>query len=83
MSEEYGAIDDPRGEEPAKRGRLEPCRPSTIFIAQTPYAIALPRKRERKEHVSYTTVLCRSMQVCSTSSIGLLHQCSEKISISE
>lgn len=33
--------------------------------------------------VTHTTVLCRSIQVCSTSSIGLLHQCSEKISISE
>lgn len=66
-----------------RSARLEPGRPSTIFIAQKPHAIALPRKRERKEHVSYTTVLWRSMQVCSTSSIGLLHQCSEKISISE
>ena len=35
------------------------------------------------ERPNYTTVLWRSMQVCSTSSIGLLHQCSENISISE
>lgn len=31
----------------------------------------------------YTTVLCRAMQVRSTSSIGLPHQSLEKISISE
>lgn len=32
---------------------------------------------------SQTTVQCRSIQVCSTSSIGRCHQSSEKISISE
>src|SRR5947209_15251694 len=32
---------DPRGEEPAERGRLEPRRPCTFATFQTPSAIAL------------------------------------------
>ena len=37
----------------------------------------------RAYYGNYTTVLCRAMQVRSTSSIGFPHQSLEKISISE
>ena len=51
----------------------------------TPAVMSLSRKREsgKGRRRNYTTVLCRSIHVRSTSSIGWLHQCSEKISISE
>jgi len=46
-----------------------------------PIGGACPQVRIR-ERLCYTTVRCRSMQVRKTSSIGLRHQSSEKISIS-
>ena len=45
--------------------------------------VATTRKPLRQHSWSYTTVLWRSMQVRSTSSIDLSHQSLEKISISE
>ncbi|MGY4626122.1 hypothetical protein ACVWY3_003878 [Bradyrhizobium sp. USDA 4486] len=62
-----------------------------LTIGGTPTGLLLRQKVRRnrsqaprgRTDVNYTTVLCRAMQVRSTSSIGLPHQSLEKISISE
>ncbi len=59
---------------------LKPSRNSRFTSGKSRPCPGMTRVGDR---VSYTTVLCRSIQVVSTSSIDLLHQFSEKISISE